>query len=94
MKLQKKLELLYNIFILQQKKQISGLEHAVIRYKYAKDNDGEYLVDENGEKILETNTRIVKWEDGSYQLIIGEEVYNLAFEDISSENGYIYGSQV
>lgn len=77
-----------------QKKGIAGLEHAVIRYKYAKDEDGNELIDEKGNKVLETNTRIVKWEDGTYQLQVGEESYNLDFEDISSENGFLYGSQI
>lgn len=77
-----------------QKKGIAGLEHAVIRYRYAKDEDGNELIDEKGNKVVETNTRIVKWEDGSYQLQIGEESYNLDFEDISSENGFLYGSQI
>ena len=57
-----------------------GYVHNMIRWRYKTDDDkgeGEILRDENGVPIRESNTRLVKWSDGSYTLYVGREVMDV-----------------
>ena len=75
----------------------------MIRWRYAKDDQGEYKRDENGHLIRESNARLVAWDDGnggpkSYTLHVGTEVFEVDTNDSSSNgfaglNGYLYLSQ-
>ena len=46
----------------------------VVRWRYKRNADNTYALDEKGEKIVESNARIVKWSDGSQTMQIGKEV--------------------
>ena len=51
--------------------------------------------DEKGNYVRESNTRIVKWSDGTYQMLIGDDnVYDIRMEDISSLNRYVTAVEV
>ena len=84
-----------------------GYVHNMIRWRYKTDEEGEYVRDEHGNPARESNTRVVKWSDGSFTLHIGTEV--LAVDNLDSSipqdtpdevmagfagiNGYLYVSQ-
>jgi len=57
-----------------------------IRWRYAKDQDGK--------KTMETNAHFVRWSDGSLQLIVGKESYDVAEQRDSSMNAnYLFVRQ-
>ena len=46
--------------------------------------------DANGKPLRESNARIVRWSDGSYQLLIGDNnVIDLQIEDNTVNSQYI-----
>mmetsp|Transcript_21059 Transcript_21059/g.30418 ORF Transcript_21059/g.30418 Transcript_21059/m.30418 type:complete len:503 (+) Transcript_21059:28-1536(+) len=49
---------------------------SVIRWRYKTNSLGEKIIGADGKPIRESNARLVKWSDGSYQLVVGDEVFN------------------
>lgn len=49
---------------------------AVMRWRYKTDEEGNAVVGANGKPEMESNARFVKWSDGSYQLVIGDSVFD------------------
>lgn len=47
----------------------------IIRWRYKRDSDGELVMGSNGKPFRESNARMVKWSDGSFQLIVGSTVF-------------------
>jgi RNA polymerase-associated protein LEO1 len=41
--------------------------------------------------IRQSNSRLVKWSDGSHSLMVGEELFDLSIQSMSAENNYIFG---
>ena len=51
--------------------------------------------DARGKPIRESNTRIVKWSDGSYQLWIGDDnVFDIRIEDNKVNSQYVAAIEV
>ena len=50
---------------------------SVIRWKYRDNDKGELERDEGGNPIMESNARMVRWSDGSMQLMVGAEVFDV-----------------
>jgi hypothetical protein len=48
---------------------------SMVRWSYKYDHNGEVELDEKGAPVRESNARLVKWSDGSYQLLVGQEVF-------------------
>eukprot|EP01097_Dermamoeba_algensis_P011024 TRINITY_DN8389_c0_g1_i1.p1 TRINITY_DN8389_c0_g1~~TRINITY_DN8389_c0_g1_i1.p1 ORF type:complete len:294 (-),score=81.92 TRINITY_DN8389_c0_g1_i1:182-1063(-) len=48
------------------------------------------VYDEEGNKKKESNTRIVKWSDGSSHLFLGDEAFEVVPQDIRPEYTYLY----
>lgn len=48
----------------------------VIRWRTKVDADGNPVRDAHGNIVRESNARMVKWSDGSYQLLVGDEVFD------------------
>jgi RNA polymerase-associated protein LEO1 len=48
---------------------------AVARWRYQRDSNGELIKDTSGNPIKESNARLVKWSDGSYQVLIGDQIF-------------------
>ena len=46
---------------------------AMVRWRYVLGDDGKPVVGEDGRPKVESNARFVEWEDGSLQLMIGDE---------------------
>eukprot|EP01132_Coremiostelium_polycephalum_P008254 gene8254-10142_t len=65
-------------------KQRSNVE-SVIRWRWG--------LDDNGRPIKESNTRLVKWSDGSCHLFIGSEVLEVREQELGGDHFYVYSSQ-
>ncbi|KAL9187858.1 hypothetical protein ACHAXT_006236 [Thalassiosira profunda] len=90
-----------------EEEEYKGHVHNMIRWRYKTDDNGEYLRDEKGQPIRESNTRLVKWSDGSYTLHVGKEVLEIdnlnssvpvdhadpSIAGFAGSNGYVYVSQ-
>lgn len=48
---------------------------------------------ENTEKV-ETNARLVRWSDGTFSLMVGEEFFEVSVQNMIAEQNYIYGRHV
>lgn len=65
----------YNTSI--EEEEFQGRVHSMIRWRYKTDADGRPLRDENGKLIKESNAKIIKWDDGSFGLCVGDEVFDM-----------------
>ena len=45
---------------------------------------------ETGEEKVQSNARMVKWSDGSWQLLIGDEAFNVTETDLGDRNEYLF----
>ncbi|KAL3945510.1 MAG: hypothetical protein SGBAC_000409 [Bacillariaceae sp.] len=52
-----------------------GVVHNMVRWRYKKNQGGDFERDSAGGLIRESNSKLVKWEDGSYTLHIGDESF-------------------
>eukprot|EP00511_Aplanochytrium_stocchinoi_P000557 CAMPEP_0204844124 /NCGR_PEP_ID=MMETSP1346-20131115/48380_1 /ASSEMBLY_ACC=CAM_ASM_000771 /TAXON_ID=215587 /ORGANISM="Aplanochytrium stocchinoi, Strain GSBS06" /LENGTH=531 /DNA_ID=CAMNT_0051983385 /DNA_START=143 /DNA_END=1739 /DNA_ORIENTATION=- len=62
-----------------------GLLDSVIRWRYKQDAIKNKVLDENGNPILESNAKFVEWSDGSVQLLIGEQIFDVKTEKVDSQ---------
>lgn len=58
------------------------LKEGAIRWRYVADDEGTLK--------KQSNARIVKWSDGSTQLLLGEEVLDVQEMDISKDHSYLF----
>ena len=63
-----------------------GKATAVIRWRFRRDSSGSIMKDAQGNPLRESNARLVKWSDGSYQMVVGTEVFRV--ETPSLQNWY------
>lgn len=49
---------------------------AIARWRFKRDANGELEKDSNGQPIKESNARLVKWSDGSFQVLVGDQVFS------------------
>jgi RNA polymerase-associated protein LEO1 len=54
-----------------------SFEKSYIRWRYKRDDKNEIVKDEAGQPVRESNTRLVTWEDGSVQMLIGTTSYDV-----------------
>jgi RNA polymerase-associated protein LEO1 len=66
----------------------------IIRWRLKPDNSAKdgLARDSQGNPIRESNTRLVKWSDGSIQLLVGNEAFNVTRHRLN--NSYMYVRQV
>eukprot|EP00531_Pseudo-nitzschia_arenysensis_P007299 CAMPEP_0116134332 /NCGR_PEP_ID=MMETSP0329-20121206/10588_1 /TAXON_ID=697910 /ORGANISM="Pseudo-nitzschia arenysensis, Strain B593" /LENGTH=447 /DNA_ID=CAMNT_0003629033 /DNA_START=83 /DNA_END=1426 /DNA_ORIENTATION=- len=82
----------------EEEEQYKGYMHNMIRWRYKRDENGT-MVREGGDLVRESNSKLVKWSDGSYTLHIGNEAFDIQNVDSSNStgfpglNGYVYLSQ-
>ena len=84
----------------EEEEQYKGYMHNMVRWRYKRDENGG-LVREGEDKqlIRESNTKLVKWSDGSFTLHIGNEAFDIQNVDSCTSdgfpglNGYVYLSQ-
>ncbi|OQR85607.1 hypothetical protein ACHHYP_11665 [Achlya hypogyna] len=66
-----------------------GLYRNYVRWRYAVDANGSVIVDQaTGLPKRESNTRLVKWEDGTYTMFVGEEALTLTQQKVA--NSFIF----
>jgi len=65
----------YNASI--EEEEFQGRVHGMIRWRYKSDADGKMIRDKNGKLVKESNAKIIKWDDGSFGLCVGDEVFDL-----------------
>jgi RNA polymerase-associated protein LEO1 len=68
---------------------------SVMRWKYRADGAGQLARDEGGNPIMESNARMVRWSDGSLQLMVGQEVFDVE-QTVHKDgvmNQYLYEQQ-
>lgn len=79
-----------------------GYVHNMVRWRYKRDGNGDVVReggDADGGVVRESNTKLVKWSDGSFTLHIGKEAFDIQNVDSSTSggfsglNGYVYLSQ-
>ena len=59
-----------------------------VRWRIRKGPTGEPIAGKDGKPQLESNARLIKWDDGTYQLVIGRAVFNSKI--MSTENLYTF----
>jgi len=60
----------------EEEQTFNGYVHNIMRWRYIQDpNTGELVRDEQGKLKRESNSRVVKWSDGSLTLHVGTEVF-------------------
>lgn len=64
---------------------------ALVRWRPKVDESGTVVCDPDGKAVLESNARLIQWSDGTYQLVVGELVFDARLN--ASENGFVYHQQ-
>ena len=74
------------------KKRIQTPFQNIIRWRKVIDPEtGKPVIDpRTGEDKVESNARFVKWSDGSTQLLIGAEAFNVTEQDLSDRHDYLF----
>ena len=75
-------------FDAEKEKEIYDGAATIVRFRMKTDNRGIPLVNDDGKHILESNARLIKWDDGSYQLVVGKAVFNSKI--MSTENLFAF----
>ncbi len=53
-----------------------GNTTSVVRWRYKRDENGDIVLDSSGIAVKESNAKLIRWDDGTYQLIVGDAVFN------------------
>eukprot|EP00980_Cylindrotheca_fusiformis_P009342 scaffold2047_cov129-Cylindrotheca_fusiformis.AAC.21 len=82
----------------EEEEQYKGYVHNMIRWRYKQNENGEMERDASGNLVRESNSKLVKWDDGSYTLHIGGEAFTIQTVDSTKNgfaglNGYVHLSQ-
>jgi RNA polymerase-associated protein LEO1 len=82
----------------EEEEQYKGYVHNMIRWRYKRNENGELERDASGGLVRESNSKLVKWDDGSFTLHIGNETFDIQTVDsaqngFAGSNGYIHLSQ-
>ena len=64
----------------------------VIRWRYKVDEAGNKVLDGNGEPVMESNARLQKLKNGSYQVIVGKNTFDVSTEKMSKS--YLFMSNM
>lgn len=70
----------------EEKKSFDDRISNIIRRREKRDENG-VVRDENGEVVLESNAKIVEWDDGTLSLIVGSSAFDL---DLRKHNWHRY----
>eukprot|EP01038_Epipyxis_sp_PR26KG_P005314 gene5314-7378_t len=61
----------------EEKKLCDPSTTALIYWRYKTSLNGNHEIDDYGNPIMESNARMLKWDDGTYQLVVGDAVLDL-----------------
>jgi RNA polymerase-associated protein LEO1 len=77
----------------------AAMASTLVRWRYAKEkaNDDDNTTATTASRPMESNSRMVEWEDGSWTLHVGTDSFEMAFKDHSKQgfpgfNGFLYQS--
>ena len=65
----------------------------VIRWRLKRDEQGNLVKDSEGKPKMESNTKAVKWSDGSYTLHIGREAHHFLKRAGETEHAHMFTAQ-
>ena len=65
-------------------KRLYDTASGVIRWRYITDDSGNIMKDNEGKPLKESNARLVKWKDGTYQVVVGDQVFNSATHEVAN----------
>ena len=71
-------------------KRVKKRDTNVIRWRYAVGPDGTMLAGPDGQLMRQSNARLIRWSDGSETLQLGDEMLDVARQDISQDHAYLY----
>ena len=60
---------------------------SMLRWRYKYNSLGEILLDAAGQPQVESNARLVRWSDGTMQLIVGSEAFDTSL--VNRQNTYV-----
>ncbi len=49
-----------------------------------------YIMDKHGQRVPESNARMVRWDDGSWTMMLGDEALDVSHQDITANQQYLY----
>lgn len=61
-----------------------------IRWRVARDGEGQPVLDAQDQPIRESNARMVRWSDGSLSLHLGREIFDVHTMDISADHNHLF----
>jgi hypothetical protein len=64
-----------------------GNTTAVVRWRVKRDSNGETIFDASGNPVKESNAKLIKWEDGTFQLVVGDAVFNAKM--VAADSWYV-----
>jgi RNA polymerase-associated protein LEO1 len=64
-----------------------------LRWRYKKNEQGEILLGDDGKPLRQSNSRIVKFSDGTYNVIIGDAIFNVDTATAPSDKSYVFSRQ-
>mmetsp|Transcript_70938 Transcript_70938/g.139324 ORF Transcript_70938/g.139324 Transcript_70938/m.139324 type:complete len:571 (+) Transcript_70938:3-1715(+) len=64
---------------------------AVVRWRNKLDANGEIVIGADGKPVRESNARLLRWSDGTVQLVVGDAIFQCKNLDV--DNCYIYEQQ-
>ena len=62
----------------------------IIRWRYKKNKDGTIAMDEKGNKVTESNARIISWSDGTKSIQIGNELLDIDVKPLPQHQHWVY----
>jgi len=76
--------------VADEEKKYTGVS-AVIRWRYKVDKSGEVIKDADGLPVMESNARLVKWSDGTYQVLVGRDTFEGRTANL--QHNYIFSKE-
>ena len=61
-----------------------------IRWRHVRDEDGNVVSKEDGTAVLESNCRMVRWSDGSVQLLLGDELLAADEQSTARDKSFLF----
>lgn len=67
----------------EERKQFTNAS-SIVRWRNKVDLSGHVMRSTDGNQIKESNTRLIKWSDNTYQIIVGDKIYNVILSDMAN----------
>ncbi|CAN0580642.1 unnamed protein product, partial [Ectocarpus sp. 12 AP-2014] len=66
----------------------------IIRWRHKRGNLGRPELGDDGRALTESNTRLVRWSDGSTQLLVGDEAFDVEEHSIDRRAPALFVQQM